>query len=247
MKIVLLGTTGYHPSERRHTPCMLIPEFGVMLDAGTAMFRAPRYLATSELDIYLTHAHLDHIVGLTYLLSVLHIHPLKPLRVHGTPATLEALSDHLFSPAVFPVKPPFEMCPLPAGEVGLRGRGRLTYFPLAHPGGSLGFRLDWPGHSMAYVTDTTATADAPYVEPIRGVDLLIHECYFPDAYAEFATKTGHSHTTAVAELARRAGARRLVLVHLDPASPNDDPIGLDVAKAIFPETVLGEDCMEVEF
>ena len=42
MKIVLLGTTGYHPSERRHTPCMLIAESGVMLDAGTAMFRAGR-------------------------------------------------------------------------------------------------------------------------------------------------------------------------------------------------------------
>jgi ribonuclease Z len=247
MKIVLLGTTGYHPSERRHTPCMLIPEFGVMLDAGTAMFRAPRYLATSELDIFLTHAHLDHIVGLTYLLSVLHVHPLAPLRVHGTPATLQAVSDHLFAPTVFPVEPPFEMHALPAGGVDLRGQGRLTYFPLAHPGGSLGFRLDWPGHSMAYVTDTTATPDAPYLDAIRGVNLLIHECYFPDRFAEFARKTGHSHTTAVVEVAKRAGVGRLVLVHLDPMSADKDPIGLDVARAIFPETVLGVDCMEAEF
>ena len=247
MKIVLLGTTGYHPSERRHTPCMLIPEFGVMLDAGTAMFRAPRYLQTPELDIYLTHAHLDHIVGLTYLLSVLHVHPLKPLRVHGTPDTLRALSEHLFAAAVFPVAPPFEMRLLPMGQVSLRGEGRLTCFPLAHPGGSLGFRLDWPGHSMAYVTDTTATPNAAYLEHIRGVDLLIHECYFPDSQAEFARKTGHSHTTPVATLARQSGARRLVLVHLNPMATEEDSIGLDVARAIFPETVLGEDCMEIEF
>jgi len=247
MKIVLLGTGGYHPSERRHTPCMLIPELGVMLDAGTAMFRAPQYLQLPELDIFLTHAHLDHIFGLTFLLSVLYTYPLKRVCVHGTPAALQAVADHLFAPAVFPVDPPFAMQPLARDEERLPGGGRLTYFPLEHPGGSIGYRLDWPGHSMAYVTDTTATADAAYIERIRGVDLLIHECYFPDEYAEFARKTGHSFTTPVAELARQAGVRRLVLVHLNPTATADDPIGLDVARAIFPETTLGEDRMEVEF
>ena len=48
MKLVLLGTTGYHPNDRRHTPCMLIPECGVMLDAGTAVYRAGNYLQTDE-------------------------------------------------------------------------------------------------------------------------------------------------------------------------------------------------------
>ena len=49
-------------------------------------------------------------------------------------------------------------------------RADLDNFPLDHPGGSIGLRLDWPGHSMAYVTDTTATVDAQYIEAIRGVD-----------------------------------------------------------------------------
>jgi len=246
MKIVLLGTSGYHPSDRRHTPCMLIPESGVMLDAGTAMYRAPQYLQLPELDIFLTHPHLDHIVGLTFLLSVLYVCPLKRVCVHGTSATLQAVADHLFAAAVFPVEPPFAVEPL-ADEETLRGGGRLTHFPLEHPGGSIGFRLDWPGHSMAYVTDTTATAQSAYVERIRGVDLLIHECYLSDSYAEFARKTGHSHTTPVAELARRAGVGRLVLVHLNPMANADDPVGLDVARAVFPNTTLGEDRMEVEF
>ena len=70
MKLILLGTTGYHPNDRRQTPCLLLPECGVMLDAGTAMYRAGEYLATPELDIFLTHAHLDHVIGLTYLFSV---------------------------------------------------------------------------------------------------------------------------------------------------------------------------------
>ena len=159
MKIVLLGTGGYHPSERRHTPCMLIPEMGLMLDAGTALFRAPQYLRLPELDVFLTHAHLDHIFGLTFFLGVFQVYPLKKVRVHGTPATLRALSDHLFAPAVFPVDPPFAMEPLADGQTELRGGGRLSHFPLDHPGGSIGYRLDWPGHSMAYVTDTTAASE----------------------------------------------------------------------------------------
>jgi ribonuclease BN (tRNA processing enzyme) len=79
------------------------------------------------------------------------------------------------------------------------------------------------------------------------VDLLLHECYVPDRQADFARMTGHSHTTAVVELARQAGVGRLVLVHLNPMATNADPVGLDAARAVFPQTMLGEDGMEVEF
>lgn len=258
MRLVLLGTTGYHPNDRGHTPCLVIPECGVVLDAGTAMFRIGRYLETPELDIFLTHAHLDHVIGLTYLFSVLYLHPLERITVWAEAEKLAAVDEHMFTEHLFPKRPPYESRPLALpsagdvpsptdGQVSLSKGGRLTHFPLQHNGGSIGFRLDWPGHSMAYVTDTTAAPDANYVEEIRGVDLLVHECYFPDAYADWAKKTGHSCTTPVAEVARKARVGRLVLVHLNPLATEDDPIGLEVARAIFPKTQLGEDLMELEF
>jgi len=246
MKLVLLGTTGYHPNDRRHTPCMLLPSCGVMLDAGTAVYRAGRYLQTTQLDIFLTHAHLDHVIGLTYLFNVIREQSLERIRVHGAPEKLAAIDEHLFAEALFPKKPPMEMLSL-AEEVPLASGGRLTHFPLPHQGGALGFRLDWPDRSMAYVTDTTASPEADYVERIRGVDVLVHECYFPDGSAEWAAQTGHSCTTPVARVARQAGVGRLVLVHLNPLSTDRDPIGLDIARAIFPETELGQDLMELEF
>jgi ribonuclease BN (tRNA processing enzyme) len=246
MRLILLGTTGYHPNDRRHTPCIVLPECGLLLDAGTSMFRAGRYLTTDTLDIFLTHTHLDHVIGLTYLFDVLAEHALRRVTLHAAPDKLAAIDAHLFAEALFPKKPPYESRPI-AAVTPLRDGGRLTHFPLAHPGGVLGFRLDWPGHSLAYVTDTTAAADAPYLEHIRGVDLLVHECYFGDDMADWAKKTGHSCTTPVAEVARAAGVGRLLLTHVNPRSEADDPIGLATARAIFPATEIGADLMEVEF
>lgn len=246
MKLILLGTTGYHPSDRRHTACLMLPEMGIVLDAGTAMYRVREYLCTPQLDIFLTHAHLDHVVGITYLLDVVRGKNVERVTVHATAEKLAAIENHLLAGPLFPVKLPCEFRPLPA-EVELAGQGRLTHFPLDHPGGAIGFRLDWPGHAMAYVTDTTATSDAGYVEAIRGVDLLVHECNFPDSQSELAAHTGHSTTTPVAQLARRAGVGQLVLVHIDPLAEGDDPLKLECARSIFARTTLAHDRMEIEF
>jgi ribonuclease Z len=246
MKLHLLGTTGYHPNNQRQTACFMIPEPGIVLDAGTAMYRVRDYLRTCELDIFLTHAHLDHVVGITYLIDVLRDKQVQRTTVHATADKLAAIQKHLLAEALFPVRPPCEFRVLER-EVPLAGGGRLTHFQLPHPGGAVGYRLAWPGHSMAYVTDTTASSDATYLSAIAGVDLLVHECYFPDAMAELAELTGHSTTTAVARLARAAGVRRLVLVHVDPQAVDSDSLRLADARAIFPATEVGEDLMEIDF
>ena len=246
MRLAMLGTGGYYPSETRHTACMMLPAEGIVLDAGTGMFRLPRYLQTDQLDIFLTHAHLDHVVGLTYLVGILHGRALAGVTIHGQADKLAAIQEHLFSEYIFPVQPTWTFRPLD-DETQLPGAGRLTCFPLDHPGGSVGYRLDWPGHSMAYVTDTTAGADCDYQRHIGGVDLLLHECNFTDAQAALAATTGHSCTTPVATLARQAAVGRLVLVHVDPTVEGPDPVGLDAARAIFPATDLAADGMELDF
>jgi ribonuclease Z len=246
MKLVLLGTTGYHPNDERQTACFMLPELGIVLDAGTGMYRVRDELVTKHLDIFLTHSHLDHIVGLTFLFDVTYGKSVERVTVYGEAEKLAAVREHLFTESVFPVGPPFEFHPLD-GDVALAGGGRLSYFPLDHPGGSVGFRLEWPGHSLAYVTDTIARPNADYLEQIRGVDLLLHECYFTDDLSAQAELTGHSWTTRVAEVARAAAVKRLVLVHINPLATGADPVGLAGARAIFPPTEIGYDRMVVEF
>ena len=101
------------------------------------------------------------------------------------------------------------------------------------------------GKSLAYITDTTA--DASYVDFVRGVDVLIHECNFSDDSIELAHETGHCYTSAVGRVARDAGVKRLFLTHFDPQLPLDDPIDLQAARAIFPATEIARELMEFEF
>lgn len=246
MQLAVLGTAGYHPNETRHTACFLLPEVGVALDAGTSFFRVGPRLRGDELDIFLTHTHLDHVCGLTFLFDVLHGRKMKRVDVHAEAAKIAVLRDHMLHELLFPVPLPCNYRSL-AGPVALAGGGLLNHFPLDHPGGAIGFRLDWPGHSLAYVTDTVADPAAEYVDHIRGVDLLVHECNFTDEHREQAVLTGHSHTTPVAQVAKAARVGQLLLVHVNPLGDADDPVGLDIARAIFANTSIAHDNMVVEF
>jgi ribonuclease BN (tRNA processing enzyme) len=125
--------------------------------------------------------------------------------------------------------------------------GTLSHFPLHHPGGAVGFRLDWPDRSMAYVTDTTAAPEAAYLKQIHGVDLLVHEAYFATDENGLPALTGHSSLPAVVELAVAAQVQRLVVVHIDPAIQDDGEFDLASSRRAFPAIDIGVDEMAIEF
>lgn len=245
MKLKFLGTSGYHPNASRQTSCLMLPELGILIDAGTGMFRAREHLTTSELHIFLSHAHLDHSIGLTYIFDIIYGKQVGQISVYGEAPKLEAIQQHLLSPLLFPVKPPFLFRALTSKTIGVGG-GSMTWFPLDHPGGSIGFRYEREGKSFAYVTDTTAQPSAKYIEAIRGVDLLIHECNFRDGFEEQAALTGHSTTSQVAQVALASEAKRLVLMHLNPLDENSDPVGLDKIREVVRNSEIAFDEMEVE-
>ena len=119
-----------------------------MLDAGTAVYRAANYLQTRHLDVFLTHAHLDHVIGLTYLFDVLHVRPIEQVRVFALAEKLAAIEKYLFAPPLFPIKPPWPLLPLEE-DVMLDGSGRLRFFPWStgvgrSGSGSTGRAARWP-------------------------------------------------------------------------------------------------------
>lgn len=246
MKLVLLGTGGYYGNDQRQTACLMLPEAGVILDAGSGLYRIRDFVATDQLSVFISHAHLDHIIGLTYLLDVVSPEVLANTTIYGEPGKLEAVREHLFAESLFPVLPPFLLEPI-GPTCSLIGGGKLTHFPLKHPGGSIGFRLDWPDRSMAYVTDTTADPAADYVEEIRGVDLLVHEAFFLHDEKQWSVAIGHSCVERVAQVAAKAQVGRLLLVHMNPQLVNDAEFDLTAARRIFHATELGHDMLELEF
>lgn len=246
VKLHFLGTTGYHPNNHRQTACLMLPELGVVLDAGTGMFRVRDLIQTDTLDIFLSHVHLDHCIGLTFLYDVLFEKEMSRVTVHVDEAKIDAIKDHLFSKPLFPVEPNFEIRPLSSEPFVLSDGSTLTSFPLDHPGGSHGFRIDWPDRNIAYVTDTTAHTDATYLKEIVNVDLLIHECNFPDGWEDKAKLTGHSCLTPVAIVASKVNADRLILVHVNPLDESQCPLDLDSVATIFDDIKVAQDQMVIE-
>lgn len=238
MRIELLGSGGYHPNERRHTLCVLLPELGVMLDAGSGAFRAHGRVKTPHLDVVLTHAHLDHIVGLPSLLDLRHDGEPVTIRLHAAAGVERAVRESLFAKRLFPLMTVHEFHELPVGSFELSGAA-FSAFPLEHPGGSLGVRVDAGGGAMALVTDTRAPKPTT-IEAIRGVDLLLHEAYFDDAQLPMAELTGHCTARQAAVAANKAGAKRLVMIHRDPRAA-DDRTPLAEAREEFSAAEYGQD------
>jgi ribonuclease Z len=100
-----------------------------------------------------------------------------------------------------------------------------------------------PGRKIVYSGDTRPTERI--VELARGADVLIHDCTLADELAKKAAETSHSTPSEAADVAKRAGVKKLVLVHMSPRYENAIPL-LEQARKIFPNTVLAQDLMELE-
>lgn len=224
MQLHCLGTTGYHPSPSRHTACYYLPSVSIVLDAGTAVFRLIQQLRREpkkSLDILLSHAHLDHTIGLTFLIDAIAVTELEEVRIHGEQEKIDAIRQHLYHHLLFPVPPAFQFLPFES-DCGTRkiGATHIEWFPVEHPGGAVGYILDLPDgeqrKKLSYVTDTVSRIDNNYLPLIHRSDLLLHECYFADQLEELAIKTGHSWLAAVTEIVRQADCKQTLLIHINP-------------------------------
>jgi ribonuclease BN (tRNA processing enzyme) len=262
MKLHVLGTAGYHPNRFRQTTCLMIPELGIVFDAGTGFFRVRELLKLVPMglavQIFLSHAHIDHVMGLTYGINVFWGSG-RQVNVFGHEKHLDAVEHTLFGGQLIPLKADhplfkhrFHRWSEDFDSGGWQANGvKFLVQALPHPGGCLGYRLSLPnGRDLVYVTDTKAE-DVP-VEFVRGAHTLIHECNFTDDLADLAANSGHSTTRKVFDLAEKAGVKRLVAIHwnamleLEAGHPIKDMIGRDPSEALPFELVLADDSTVID-
>lgn len=112
---------------------------------------------------------------------------------------------------------------------------------LNHPGQCLGYRVDYKGRSICYITDNELyleedeeNYDAFYVKRlikfIDGADALITDTTYTDEEYETKVGWGHSCISRVVDLADKAKVKTLYLFHHDP-DQNDDAIDAKLAEA----------------
>jgi phosphoribosyl 1,2-cyclic phosphodiesterase/CheY-like chemotaxis protein len=193
--------------------------------------------------VLISHPHWDHINALPFFV---------PLYVQGNrfeicgpthgDITMRGLINAQMDGVYFPITTrefaaDVQYRDLAEGTYDIGGVSVRTML-LSHPGNCLGYRLEYAGRSVCYVTDNELyPADSAYrseeyaerlVEFCRDADVLITDCTYTDADYPRFIHWGHSSVSQVAELAWRARVRALNLVHHDPGQ-NDDAIDAKLA------------------
>ena len=217
----------------------------LILDAGSGLREFGSVLAASgvpiDADILLSHTHLDHICGLPFFAAM--FDPQARIRFwgghlarpDGIAEALCAVGRRLSCPTWMRnfarkwnsmISMPETIC-----NCILRfGKDNL----LRHPGNAIGYRINWGGSSVCYITDTEHPADGPdsnLLQFVAGADVMIYDASYTDAEYQSRVGMGHSTWQVGANLADAAAVGRLVLFHHDPGHDDTtmDVIGSAVA------------------
>ncbi len=202
----------------------------VILDAGTGLRNLgndPGNRTVDHFALLMTHTHWDHIFGFPFFSPA--FNPGIKLDIYaghlsGNGGIQNLLASQMSDP-MFPV--PLEalnsqktFTDFEAGEsFTLFGDIAVRTAALRHPNGATGYRVDYKGHSVCYITDTEHVPGEPdqnILSLIEGTDYVIYDCTYTDA--EFPAKVGWGHSTwqEGMRLCRQAGAKHLVIFHHDP-------------------------------
>ncbi|MER8508088.1 MBL fold metallo-hydrolase [Mesorhizobium sp. M1423] len=202
----------------------------LLFDAGSGLRPAGaalQALGVTDFDLLFTHCHYDHIIGLPSF---------APIYDRGAKVTLwsghlaghmttRQMVDEFMRPPWFPVKLEISKASLDyrdfvSGDV-LRPREGVVVRTgsLIHPGGCIGYRVEWGGRVVAVITDTEHEPDKldqTVLGLIEDADLVIYDCTYTEEEMERRRGYGHSTWQQGVKLCEAAGARGLALFHHDP-------------------------------
>jgi ribonuclease Z len=249
-KVVTLGTAAAVPNETHANTYLAVEgEQGFFLVdcGGNPILRIQHAgLALERFrGLILTHFHPDHVAAVPILLmDTWLLKRTAPLPIYGLQDVVDrynVLMD-LFRRDEWPgfFDTPCHVVPEKVGALVLEDDDfRITAAPVEHVVPNIGLRVEnkRTGGVVAYSSDTSP-CDA-VVELARDADILIHEAAEPTL--------GHSGAAQAGEIARRAGARRLVLVHYRPAPRKYDRWIEEATEAFGGPVELGQDLKTYEF
>ena len=294
-----LGTSASRPTVERNVSSIALIREGetLMFDCGEGTQRQMmRYgISFSLSDIFFTHMHADHILGVTGLLRTLALQGrTEAMNLYGPPGsekmlwraiTLGSEKQH-FPINVFELTPdtplkrhgysviPFNVEHGDRGAVGyhIAEETRLGRFnpekarEMGIPEGPLWGNIH-KGQSVT-LADGRVVQPSELVGPTRpgrrvvitgdsapsegtiataaGADVLVHEATFAEEEIQRAVETSHSTARGAAEVAVKAGVKRLVLTHVSARYSRDTSDLEREAREVFAATIIARDGMEID-
>ncbi len=256
-RVKLWGVRGSIPVDgpdfRRYggnTPCieMRCGNRTLIFDAGSGIRPAGLSLlqsAVKDVQLFFTHFHYDHVLGLPFFAPIWH--PAINVEIwsghmYGKMSTEEMLRELMRAPW-FPVEISYCQAALNArdfqsGDV-IKPSPDITIrtADLNHPGGCIGYRVEFDGHAVALICDTEhveGELDPNVLGLIDKADLVIYDAMYTEA--ELVRKRGFGHSTwqQGIKLCKAAGAKKLALFHHDPFRTDADLAKIEVeAKKAF--------------
>ena len=208
----------------------------IIVDAGTGIRRLGKSCIKRKIKNYtliFTHAHWDHILGfaffrpLLYSWATVNIQDRKFADIRTKDVLCEVMKEPFF---------PIGLGGLNANitfDKGLNGKFdigsiRVEPIPTSHPGGGFGYKFTEDGRSFVFLTDNELGFDHPggagfdgYVDFCREAEVLFHDGEYTEEEYRRRKMWGHSAITHVADLAVKAGVKRLGIIHLNQDRTDD--------------------------
>ena len=228
-----------------NTSCVALERDGeapIVFDLGTGLRNYGNELikdgraAGLQATMLLSHLHWDHVQGLPFFVP---IHDgAATVEIYGPRQAEGPLGDvfaGMMRPPYFPIRPDQLDGVLTFQDAGdddfAVGQAKVRSRWIRHVGPTLGYRVDWHGVSVAYLSDHGQGCGIGHrddhvpdevLDLCDGVDLLIHDAQHTPA--EFAEKRHWGHCTVdyAVHVAKQSGARQLAMFHHDPSHGDDE-------------------------
>ena len=248
LKLTFWGVRGSTPTPRienlafgGNTSCLEVQtgEGEVLIfDAGTGITPLGWHLVEKgngplDVKIFMTHFHWDHTQGIPFF---------QPLYSADNKVTFfsfenraeDMLKGQMTEP-YFPIS--FDFLPAqlefhPIGHSPFKiGGVEISPFPMNHPQGATGYRIEREGKGIVYASDHEhgdSHLDASVRNHAADARVLVYDAqYTPEEYQQ-RLGWGHSTWLEAARVATDAAVDQLILFHHDPA--HDDIMMTDIIK-----------------
>jgi phosphoribosyl 1,2-cyclic phosphodiesterase len=206
----------------------------------------------ADLDLFYSHTHFDHICGLPFFAPC--YDGRSRIRIwagHLNGKGIEKVLNSMMIAPLFPIPmgiftAKIDFKDFTAGEVLFPHPGvQITTGPLNHPNEATGYRLEYRGKILAYITDTehrTDELDPNVLKLVDGADVMIYDASYTDAEYPSHRNWGHSTWQEGVRLADAARVKTLVIFHHDPSHDDAfmDQVAAEAAHA-RPGTIVAQE------